>query len=94
MKVKRVIEQIEHIFGRQSEGYMLQLINDVLLDIGSTKQHLLEEKTMHLVEDKRWYDIDDDIIDITRVEIKDENGRYVMIPKLADSHKLLKGDDF
>ena len=94
MKVKRVIEQIEHIFGRQSEGYMLQLINDALLDIGSTKQHLLEEKTMHLVEDKRWYDIDDDIIDITRVEIKDTNDRYVMIPKLADSHKLLKGDDF
>ena len=94
MKVKRVIEQIEHIFGRQSEGYMLQLINDALLDIGSTKQHLLEEKAIHLVEDKRWYDIDDDIIDITRVEIKDENGRYVMIPRLADSHKLLKGDDF
>ena len=61
MKVKRVIEQIEHIFGRQSEGYMLQLINDALLDIGSTKQHLLEEKAIHLVEDKRWYDIDDDI---------------------------------
>ena len=94
MKVKRVIEQIEHIFGRQSEGYMLQLINDALLDIGSTKQHLLEEKTMHLEEDKRWYGISDDIIDITRVEIKDTNGRYVMIPKLAGSHKLLKGDDY
>jgi hypothetical protein len=94
MKVKRVIEQIEHIFGRQSEGYMIQLINDALLDIGSTKQHLVEEKNINLVEDKRWYDIDDDIIDITRVEIKDTNDRYVMIPRLADSHKLLKGDDY
>ena len=94
MKVKRVIEQIEHIFGRQSEGYMLQLINDALLDIGSTKQHLLEEKTIHLEEDKRWYDISDDMIDVTRVEIKDTNDRYVMIPKLADSHKLLKVDDY
>ena len=36
MKVTRVIEQIEHIFGRQSEGYMLQLINDVLLVIQYT----------------------------------------------------------
>ena len=94
MKVKRVIEQIEHIFGRQSEGYMLQLINDALLDIGSTKQHLLEEKTTHLVEDKRWYDIEDSMIDVTRVEIKDTNDRYVVIPKLANSHRLLKGDDF
>ena len=93
MKVKRVIEQIEHIFGRQTEGYMMQLINDALLDISSTKQHLIEDKKLNLVEDKRWYDIDDNMIDIVRVEIKDENNRYVMIPKLADSHKILKGDD-
>ena len=93
MKIKRVIEQIEHIFGRQTEGYMMQLVNDALLDIGSTKQHLIEEKKENLVEDKRWYNIDDNMIDIIRVEIKDTNDRYVMIPKLADSHKLLKGDD-
>ena len=94
MKVKKVIEQVEHIFGRQSEGYMMQLINDALLDIGSTKQHLLEDVKMDLVEDKRWYELEDNMIDITRVEIKDTNGRHVMIPKLADSHKLLKGDDY
>ena len=94
MKVKKVIEQIEHIFGRQSEGYMIQLINDALLDISSTKQHLVEDIKMDLVEDKRWYELEDNMIDITRVEVKDTNGRYVMIPKLADSHKLLKGDDY
>ena len=94
MKVKKVIEQIEHIFGRQSEGYMMQLINDALLDISSTKQHLVEDIKMDLVEDKRWYELEDNMIDITRVEVKDTNGRYVMIPKLADSHKLLKGDDY
>ena len=94
MKIKRIIEQVEHIFGRQPEGYMIQVINDALLDIGSTKQHLLEEKKINLVEDKRWYDLEDNMIDITRVEIKDTNDRYVMIPKLADSHKLLKGDDY
>ena len=47
MKVKRVIEQIEHIFGRQPETYMIQMINDALIDIGSTKQHLLEEKIIN-----------------------------------------------
>ena len=93
MKVTKVIEQIEHIFGRQSEGYMIQLINDALIDIGSTKQHLLEEKKIDLIEDQRWYNIDDNMIDITRVEIKDTNDRYVVIPKLANAEKLLKGDD-
>ena len=94
MKVKKIIEQVEHIFGRQPEGYIFQLINDALLDIGSTKQHLLEEKTMHLVEDKRWYELDDDLIDIVRVEIKDTNDRYEMIPKMSDPHRLAKGDEY
>ena len=93
MKVKRVIEQIEHIFGRQPDTYMIQMINDAHIDIGSTKQHLLEEKIINLVEDKRWYNIEDNMIDITKIEIKDTNDRYVMIPRLADAHKLLKGDD-
>ena len=94
MTVKDIIQQIEKQFGRQPEKYMFQLINDALLDIGSTKQHLVEEKKMHLVEDKRWYELEDDMIDITRVEVKDTNDRYVMIPKLANSHKILKGDEF
>ena len=47
---------------------------------------------MDLVEDKRWYELDDKMIDITRVEILDTNSRYAMIPKLADPHKLLRSD--
>ena len=30
--------------------------------------------------------------DIKRVEVLDTNDRYVMIPKLADSHKILRED--
>ena len=36
--------------------------------------------------------MDDDVIDIKRVEVLDTNDRYVMIPKLADSHRLLRED--
>ena len=94
MTVKKLIEQVEHLFGRQSEGYMMQIINDALLDIGSTKQHLVEDIKLDLVEDKRWYELEDEMIDITRVEIKDTNDRYAVIPKLADSHRILKGDEY
>ena len=30
MKVKNVIEQVEHVAGRQSENYTIQMINDAL----------------------------------------------------------------
>ena len=94
MKVKDIISQLERNMGRQPEGYLMRLINDGLLDIAAERQHKIDDMKMDLVEDKRWYEIEDKIIDITRVEIKDTNDRYVMIPKLADAHKLLKEDEY
>ena len=92
MTVKNVIEQIEKLFGRQSEQYMFQLINDALDDIASNKRNYTVAATTDLEEKKRWYELSDNTIDITRVEILDTNNRYVMIPKLSDSHKLLRAD--
>ena len=92
LTVKNVIEQAEIIFGRQSEAYMMRLINDALLDINDKKQHYTVSAKRDLIGKDRWYTLTDDMIDITRIEILDTNDRYVMIPKLTDPHKLLRGD--
>ena len=92
MTAKNIIEQIEKLFGRQPEQYMFQLINDALDDIASHKRNYTISKTTNLIGYDRWYTLHDDMIEIDKVEIKDTNDRYVMIPKLADPHKLLRGD--
>ena len=92
MTAKNIIEQIEKLFGRQSEQYMFQLINDALDDISTSKGNYTVSSTANLEQYKRWYELADKVIDIKRVEILDTNDRYVMIPKLADPHKLLKDD--
>ena len=92
MTVKNVIEQIEKLFGRQSEQYMFQLINDALDDISTSKGNYTVSSTTTLEQYKRWYELADKVIDIKKVEILDTNDRYIMIPKLADSHKLLRED--
>tara|TARA_R110000824_G_scaffold83069_2_gene208190 strand:+ start:412 stop:717 length:306 start_codon:yes stop_codon:yes gene_type:complete len=92
MTAKNIIEQIEKLFGRQQEQYMFQLINDALDDIASHKRNYTVSALTNLEQYKRWYVLDDSIIDIVKVEILDTNSRYVMIPKLADSHKLLRED--
>jgi hypothetical protein len=92
LTVKNIIEQVEHLFGRQPEAYMLRLINDALIDISDKKQHYKVSATQDLVPKKRWYTLTDDMIDITKVEILDTNNRYIMIPKLTNPHKLLRGD--
>ena len=93
MKVRDVVSQIEKVFGRQPHQYINRLINDAISEIGTKRQHRVDYKKIDLVENQRWYDLDTEIIDITRVEIKDTIGRYAMIPKLGDSHRLLKEDE-
>ena len=92
MKVKDLIQQVEYTMGRQPEQYMLQLINDALMDMSGKVQHYTTEKIQNLNSKQRWYKLDDSVVDITRVEILDNNDRYVKVPLLADSHKLLKND--
>ena len=92
MTVKDIIEQVEIIHGRQSANYMFRLINDGLNEIASDKQHYTVSTITDLEVKKRWYTLSDQVIDLIRVEVKDTDGRYVMIPKLTDSHKILKAD--
>ena len=92
MKVKDLVQQVEYTMGRQPEQYMLQLINDALMDMSGKVQSYTTEKIQNLNSKQRWYKLDDSVVDITRVEILDNNDRYVKVPLLADSHKLLKDD--
>ena len=85
-------QQIDRLFGRQPENYIIRLVNDALLDITDKKQHYTVSAVQDLIPKQRWYTLSDDIIDITRVEIKDTNNRYVMIPKLTDPHRILRAD--
>ena len=92
MTADDVIQQVEAVFGRQPQGYMIRLINDALIDMSSKKQEYTVSSKTNLEGYKRWYLLDDQVIDIIKVEILDTNDRYVRIPKLADSHNILRDD--
>ena len=92
-KFGHIVSEIENIFGRQSSAYLSKLANDALLEIADKMQHATYTKKMTLRGTVRWYYLPAELIDIVRVEIKDSNDRYVLIPKLSDSHTLLKGDE-
>ena len=92
MTVKTVFSQLEKIFGRNSETYLIQVINDGLMDIANKKQGYTVSSLTDLEKKKRWYDLPASVLSIERVEILDTNNRYIMIPKLSDPHKLLRAD--
>ena len=92
MTVKNVISQLERMFGRNSEKYLIQIMNDGLTDIANKKEGYTVSATTDLEKKKRWYTLPPTVLSIERVEILDSNDRYVMIPKLSDPHKLLRAD--
>jgi len=92
MIIKRVTSQLEKLFGRQSEQYLIQIINDGLMDIANKKGGYTVSALADLEKKKRWYELPDSVLSIEKVEILDTNSRYIMIPKLSDPHKLLRAD--
>ena len=92
LTINSVISQLEKIFGRQPENYMLTLVNEGLMDTAVTKQENILSAKSNLEIKKRWYELDADVIDVVKVEILDTNNRYIRIPRLADSHNLLRDD--
>ena len=53
---------------------------------------ILKHALYNVIYKQRWQELTDAMIDIVKVEIKDTDGRYVRIPRLVDSHTLLKED--
>ena len=92
MKVKTITSQLEKLFGRQSERYLIQILNDGLMDIANKKQGYTVSALTDLEKNKRWYELLPSVLSIEKVEILDTNSRYIMIPKLTDPHKLLRED--
>ena len=92
LTVQNIKEEVEYVLGRQPEKYIIRLINDAFLDIGSKKQHYTASAKRDLIDKDRWYALTDDMIDIVRVEILDSDDRYIVIPKLSDPQNILRAD--
>jgi len=92
MTVKTIFSQLEKLFGRNSEAYLIQVINEGLMDIANKKQGYTVSAVTDLEKKKRWYALPPTVLSIERVEILDTNDRYIMIPKLTDPHKILRAD--
>ena len=92
MKLNTLISQVEYLYGRQPQTYVLQLVNDCLDMISVISRMYKKNEVMDLVQALRLYTLPSDLMQIERVDILDTNSRYSMIPKLMDGFHLLKND--
>ena len=73
MEVKDIISQVENIFGRKPNKYLMQLINDGLMDIASKRLVNEDTAVTDLIKDLRYYEMPPGLLKVVSVEIKQEN---------------------
>jgi len=92
MKVKDLVGQIEHNYGRKSHRYLMGILNDGLDEIAQTAMANTTSAGTQLTTGQRWYALDESaMIDVFRVEVLDSNLDLRSIPRLT-SHPNI-GDD-
>ena len=102
LNVKNILSMVRQVFPNVPESYLISLVNDALVEIGvySTKQIQAKIST---VADQMWYKIGDEAKDssgnkleankVYRVDLMDEDGDYIQIPRLIDKNILLMDAD-
>ena len=73
MEVKDIISQVENLFGRKPNKYLMQIINDGLMDIASKRLTNEDTAVTDLIEDLRYYEMPPGLLKVVSVEIKQEN---------------------
>jgi len=98
ISVKQLVSRVRQVFPKASENYILNLINDALVEIGMHSTKPVQAK-MSTVADQMWYKIGDEAEDssgnkleankVFRVDLMDDSGDYIQIPRLIDKNILL-----
>ena len=98
ISVKQLVSRVRQVFPKVSENYILNLINDALVEIGMYSTKPVQAK-MNTVADQTWYKIGDEAEDssgnkleankVFRVDLMDDSGDYIQIPRLIDKNILL-----
>jgi hypothetical protein len=98
LTVKQIISRVRQSFPNAPETYIMSLINDAINEMGEYSQKSISAK-ITLAADQMFYNIGDSATDssseklginkIYRVDIMDNEGDYIQIPRVLDGEPLM-----
>ena len=84
---KEIYSRVKQAVPEVSENYVVNLINEALIDLGQYNLKTEYAKT-NLVNGQMWYGLDDDrdvtINKVYRCSILNSSGEYIKIPRLVN----------
>jgi len=96
--VKQILSRVRQVFPNAPEAYVMNLINDALVEAGMYNSKVVHAK-ISTVADQMWYDLGDaakdsannilEVNKVFRVYFMDNDGDYILIPRLIDKDLLL-----
>ena len=100
--VKQILSRVRQIFPNAPENYVINLINDALVEIGMYNSKT-EYAKITTVADQMWYDLSDlakdssgnklDVNKVFRIDFMDNEGDYIRIPRLLDKNVTMSDLD-
>jgi len=86
---KKIISMVRQVFPDAPEAYIMQLINEALVESGKYNTKI-EYAKLTTVADQQWYTLSDsnsgiEVNKVYRVDFMDSAGDYVKIPRLLNS---------
>ena len=98
LTVKQIISRVRQTFPEAPEVYIMSLINDAINEIGESSQKSMSAK-VSIVADQMFYNVGDSATDssnekmginkIYRVDIMDNEGDYIQVPRVLDGEPLM-----
>ena len=102
MTVKQIISRVRLVFPNTPENYIINLINDALVETGMYNSKT-EYAKITTVADQTWYNLSDlakdssgnrlDLNKVFRVDFMDNEGDYIRIPRLLDKNVTMSDLD-
>ena len=96
--VKQILSRIRQVFPDAPENYVMNLINDALVEAGVYNSKIVRAK-ISTTADQMWYNLRDvakdssnnvlEVNKIFKVYFMDNDGDYIQIPRLINTNILL-----
>ena len=93
MTVQQMIELVQQHHPTMGETEIIKMLNLAMADFSIRTKMIKDVVTVNLDADKRYYDINDEILEITRVDMDSGDGFGKQIPRLMTAPTEMDADE-
>ena len=87
----QLFQEIQQVFPDAREGYVMRLLNNIVAEITAERNLKKKENLINSVNGQMLYEMDE-TAKIFRVDFRNSDGDYIMIPRLLDGEFIRKWD--